>query len=96
METDAIILRATGPILAAIGSIVLAIRLEAIIDALLLGMEANLTTLLKMMKSPETSDLQASQEQVLKELRRGKKILWWGFVLVALGGLVNALSYFIN
>jgi hypothetical protein len=93
---DAIILRAAGPILTAIGSIVLAIRLEAIIDAILAGMEANQKAVLKILPKPESEELARSHGKVLKELRRGKKILWWGFVLVALGGMVNALSYFID
>jgi hypothetical protein len=96
MEIDAIILKAAGPILTAIGSIVLAFRLEAIIDAILISMKANQGALLKILQRPESEELTRSHEQVLKELRRGKKILWWGFVLVALGGMVNALSYFIN
>jgi hypothetical protein len=96
MEQDAVILRAVGPILTAVGSIVLAMRLEAIIDAILLGMDANLKAVLKTLEPAETRDLEASQEQVLKELRKSKRILWAGFSLLAVGGIVNALSYFIN
>jgi hypothetical protein len=96
MELDAIILKAVGPILTAIGSIVLAMRLEAIIDAILLGMDANLKAVLKLLDPAETRELRASQEQVLRELRKGKRILWAGFSLLAVGGILNALSYFIN
>lgn len=96
MEQDAVILRAVGPILTAIGSIVLAIRLEAIIDAILLGMDANLKAVLKLLDPSESRELEASQEQVLRELRKSKRILWAGFSLLAVGGIVNALSYFIN
>lgn len=96
MEQDAIILRAVGPILTAIGSMVLAMRLEAIIDAILLGMDANLKAVLKLLDRAESRELEASQEQVLSELRKSKRILWAGFSLLAVGGIVNALSYFIN
>lgn len=96
MELDAVILKAVGPILTAIGSIVLAMRLEAIIDAILLGMDANLKAVLKLLDPAETREIQASQEQVLRELRKGKRILWAGFSLLAVGGILNALSYFIN
>ena len=93
---DALILRAIGPILTAVGSIVLAIRLEAIIDAILLGIDADQKAMLRLLEREDAKSLEASQERVLRELRKGKKILWWGFVLVGLGGMVNALSYFIN
>lgn len=93
---DEVVLRALGPILTAVGSIVLAVRLEAIIDAILLGMDLNQKALLKLLDPRESQALAASNEKVLAELRRGKQILWWGFALVALGGVLNALSYFIN
>ena len=93
---DSVILKAIGPILTAIGSIVLAFRLEAIIDAILQGMEANQKGVLRLLDKEAAKSLEASHERVLRELGKGKKILWWGFVLVALGGIVNALSYFIN
>lgn len=93
---DEVVLRAMGPILTAVGSIVLAVRLEAIIDAILLGMDLNQKAVLRLLDPRESLALATSHEKVLAELRRGKKILWWGFVLVALGGVMNALSYFIN
>lgn len=95
-DLDAIVLKAAGPILAAIGSIILAIRIEAIIDAVLLGMKANMTALLRALGKEASRELEASQARVIRELDRGKKILWWGFTLLAMGGMVNALSYFIN
>jgi hypothetical protein len=92
-----IILQAAGPILTAIGSIVLAIRLEAIIDAILIGTEANQKAILKVLgEGREAEELRTSHDQVVRELKRGKKILLWGFSAIALGGIVNALSYFIN
>ena len=92
-----ITMQATGPILTAIGSIVLAVRLEAIIDAILAGTEANHNALDKMVgPGPEADELRKSHEVVKRELRRGKKILFWGFSAIALGGIVNALSFFIN
>jgi|AAFX01.1.fsa_nt_gi hypothetical protein len=93
---DALILRAIGPILTAVGSIALAFRLEAIIDAILLGLDANQKGVLRLLEGEEAKSLEASHNHVLRELRRAKTILWWGFALVALGGIVNALSYFIN
>lgn len=93
---DALILRAIGPILTAVGSIILAIRLEAIIDAILLGIDADQKAVLRLLDGEDAKSLEFSQKQVLRELRKGKKFLWWGFVLVGLGGIVNALSYFIN
>jgi hypothetical protein len=92
-----IILQAAGPILTAIGSIVLAIRLEAIIDAILIGTEANQKAILKVLgEGREADELRTSHDQVVRELKRGKVILLWGFSAIALGGIVNALSYFIN
>lgn len=92
-----IILQAAGPILTAIGSIVLAIRLEAIIDAILIGTEANQKAILKVLgEGREADELKTSHVQVVRELKRGKIILLWGFSAIALGGIVNALSYFIN
>ena len=93
---DAVILKAIGPVLTAIGSIILAIRLEAIIDAILIGMKANDKALFELLVGKESEGLRESHERVLRELSRGKKILFWGFVLVAMGGIVNALSYFID
>ena len=93
---DALILKAFGPILTAVGSIILAVRLEAIIDAILLGIDANQKAVLKLLDKEYADALEDSHKRVLRELRKGKKILWWGFVLVSLGGIVNALSYFIN
>ena len=78
------------------GSIVLAFRLEAIIDAILLGIDADQKAMLRLLDGEDAKSLEASQKQVLRELKKGKKILWWGFVLVGLGGMVNALSYFID
>lgn len=95
-DIDAIVLKAAGPVLAAIGSIILAIRIEAIIDAVLLGMKANMSALLRALGKEASQELEASQVRVMHELNRGKHILWWGFTLLALGGMVNALSYFIN
>lgn len=94
---DSLILKALGPILTAVGSIVLAIRLEAIIDAILLGTDANHKAMSEVLgHTPESEAMQRSHEQVQRELRRSKKILFWGFAAIALGGVVNALSYFIN
>lgn len=93
---DSLLLKAAGPVLTAVGSIVLAIRLEAIIDAILTGMEANQEAVTKLLAGEETKRFRLSHERVLRELRKGKKILFWGFVLVALGGIANALSYFID
>lgn len=93
---DALILKAIGPVLTAVGSIILAVRLEAIIDAILLGIDANQKAVLRLLDEEDAKALEVSHKRVLRELRRGKKILWWGFVLVGLGGMVNALSYFIN
>jgi hypothetical protein len=90
-------LQAIGPILTAIGSIVLAIRLEKIIDAILIGIDANQKAVQEMRDGKTISeDLDKSHAQVLVELKKGKKILFWGFSAIALGGIVNALSYFIN
>lgn len=92
-----IILQAAGPVLTALGSIVLAIRLEAIIDAILIGTEANQKALLKVMgEGKDAEALRISHIQVVRELRRGKIILLWGFSAIAVGGIVNALSFFIN
>jgi hypothetical protein len=94
---DALILKAIGPILTALGSIVLAFRLEAIIDAILLGTDANHKAIERILgHAPEAEDMIRSHEQVRRELRKGKKILLWGFSAIALGGILNALSYFIN
>jgi hypothetical protein len=93
---DSLILQASGPVLTAIGSIVLAIRLEAIIDALLKGMDASQKAMLGILAGEDAEALRQAHAQVLTELSKGKKILFWGFVLVAMGGIVNALSYFIN
>lgn len=94
---DALILKALGPILTAVGSIILAIRLEAIIDAILIGTEAHQKAIQKLFAGqPESEALRASHTKVREELQKAKKILFWGFVIVALGGMVNALSYFIN
>lgn len=94
---DSLILQATGPIFTAIGSIVLAIRLEAIIDAILIGIDANQKAVQRVLAKDQDADsLKRSHEQVRKELRKGKKILFWGFTSIALGGMFNALSYFIN
>ena len=91
------ILQAAGPVITAIGSIVLAIRLETIIDAILIGIDANQKAIQKVLgKDRESEDLTVSHEQVRRELRKGKKILFWGFAAIAVGGVVNALSYFIN
>ena len=90
-------LQAIGPILTAIGSIVLAIRLEKIIDAILIGIDANQRAVQDMVDGKTVSeDLRKSHAQVQVELNKGKKILFWGFSSIALGGIVNALSYFIN
>jgi hypothetical protein len=92
-----VILQAAGPILTAIGSIVLAIRLEAIIDAILLGIEVNQKAIRKVLNNGQDSDeFMRSHEQVLMELRKGKKVLFMGFLAIAMGGILNALSYFIN
>jgi hypothetical protein len=92
-----VILQAAGPVLTAIGSIVLAIRLEAIIDAILLGTEVNQKAVQKVLSNDQDAEeFRRSHEQVQWELRRGKKILFMGFSAIALGGIVNALSYFIN
>ncbi|HKP97807.1 MAG TPA: hypothetical protein VJ385_18865 [Fibrobacteria bacterium] len=92
-----LVLQAAGPIITALGSIVLAVRLEAIIDAILIGVEANQKALRKVLgEERDSEDLKRSHDQVKRELRRGKKILFWGFSAIALGGIVNALSYFIN
>ena len=96
LELDAVILKATGPVLTAVGSIILAVRIEAIIDAVLLGIDANMKALFKLIGKDAAGDLEKSHQQVLLELRRGKNFLWWGFAVIALGGMVNALSYFIN
>lgn len=93
---DELILRALGPILTAVGSIILAVRLEAIIDAILLGIDAIQKAARLLLDNGDADALASSHDQVLRELRKGKKFLWWGFVLVGLGGIVNALSYFIN
>lgn len=96
MQLDAVILRAIGPILTAVGSIVLAFRMEAIIDAILLGISANQKAAHRFLDKEEVKRLEASHVLVQRDLRKGKTILWWGFALVAVGGIVNALSYFIN
>ncbi len=96
MQLDAVILRAIGPILTAVGSIVLAFRLEAIIDAILLGINANQKAAHRFLDKEEEKSLEASHVLVQRELRKGKTILWWGFALIAVGGIVNALSFFIN
>lgn len=94
---DALILKAIGPILTALGSIILAFRLESIIDAILLGTDANHKAIQKVLgRVPEAEEMVRSHELVQKELRKGKKILLWGFSAIALGGILNALSYFIN
>lgn len=94
---DSLILQAIGPILTAIGSIVLAIRLEAIIDAILIGIDANQKAVQRILeKEKDANELWLSHEQVRKELKKGKQILFWGFTAIALGGMFNALSYFIN
>ena len=94
---DDLILKAIGPILAAIGSIVLAMRIEKIIDAVLIGIDANQNAIRNLPGGDSAStELQKSHIQVQQELRKGKKILFWGFSALALGGIVNALSYFIN
>lgn len=95
-ELDSIILKAAGPVLTAVGSIILAIRIESIIDAILLGMKAHQKAVLEVIDKEDSHGLQESHQKVLRELGRGKQFLWWGFVVVALGGMVNALSYFIN
>lgn len=93
---DSLVLKAAGPILTAIGSIVLAIRLEAIIDAILAGMKANQDAVADLLAGTETERFRESHARVLRELGKGKKILFWGFLMVALGGITNALSYFID
>lgn len=89
-------MKAAGPVLTAVGSIVLAFRIEAIIDAILMGMDANMKAMARIAGKDDAPGLEAAQGKVLRELRRGKKLLWWGFSVIALGGMVNALSYFIN
>lgn len=90
-------LQAIGPILTAIGSIVLAIRLEKIIDAILIGINANQKAVQEMLGGESVSeDLEKSHALVRKELNKGKTVLIWGFSAIALGGIVNTLSYFID
>ncbi|MDB5049777.1 MAG: hypothetical protein JWO30_2848 [Fibrobacteres bacterium] len=94
---DSVVLQAAGPVLTAIGSIVLGIRLEAIIDAILIGIESNRNAIQKVSRgNGEDMALDLSHEKVRRELRKGKKILFWGFSALAIGGILNALSYFIN
>ena len=95
-QVDSVILQAAGPILTAIGSIFLAVRLEAIIDTLLEAMDANQKAVLKHMEGDAAQAMVKSHGRVQRGLRKGKKILVWGFSLIALGGMVNALSYFVN
>jgi hypothetical protein len=96
MQLDALILRAVGPIVTAVGSIVLAFRLKAIIDAILLGIDADQKAVLRLLHKEEVKSLEASHDRVQRELRKGKAVLWWGFALIAAGGIINAVSYFIN
>ena len=91
-------MRILGTLLSAIGALVLAWRVKSILDMLVLAQHANdinfrtLSDVINRVGDQRQGIIVGMNEQVERQQKRGIWLLVIGFMLIAIGSILNAIS----